>query len=199
MDPDVALAARLAEDLDAAFAGLVAAHTDRLYTIALRLLGDPRDAEEVAQDGLVRAHRAIAGYDPDRIRALRLRPWLASIVVRLARNRRRRAIDRRPPIDLTAFIGGAAEPRAAAAAEPATAVLAADLAARLGVALDALPAPMRAAVVLRHVTGMSVAEVAETLGRPEATVRSDTHRGLERLRSTLARTDPELFAQETDR
>ena len=39
------------------------AHQDRLYTIALRMLGDPRDAEEAAQDALVRAYRALAGYD----------------------------------------------------------------------------------------------------------------------------------------
>lgn len=199
MDPDVALAARLADDLDGAFAALVTAHADRLYTIALRLLGDPRDAEEVAQDGLVRAHRAIATYDPDRIRALRLRPWLAAIVVRLARNRRRRAVDRRPPTDLAALTGGAAEPHASDATDPAAAAFAADLARRLGAALDALPQPMRAAVVLRHVAGMPVSEVAEALGRREATVRSDTHRGLDRLRAILDRTDPELAAQEADR
>ena len=92
MDADVALAARLATDLDGSFRALVTAHEDRLYTIALRLLGDHRDAEEVAQDAFVRAYRAMAGYDADRIRQLRLRPWLASIVVNLSRNRRRRRL-----------------------------------------------------------------------------------------------------------
>ena len=43
------------------------AHQDRLYSIALRMLGDPRDAEEAAQDALVRAYRALAGYDAARI------------------------------------------------------------------------------------------------------------------------------------
>lgn len=199
MDPDLALAARLADDLDGTFAALVGGHADRLYTIALRLLGDPRDAEEAAQDAFVRAYRAIASYEPERIRALRLRPWLASIVVRLSRNRRRRAADRRPPTDIEGTIGGPREPRSGATTEPPTAALAADLARRLAAALDALPAPMRAAIVLRHVAGLPVAEVAEALGRPEATVRSDTHRGLERLRAILARTDPELAAQEIAR
>ncbi len=90
MDTDAALANRLARDLDAAFPALVADHQDRLYTIALRLLGDRRDAEEVAQDALVRAFRAMPGYPRERMAALRLRPWLASIAVNLARNRRRR-------------------------------------------------------------------------------------------------------------
>src|SRR3954468_12042777 len=97
MDTDAALASRLAMDLEAAFPDLVDRHRDRLYTIALRLLGDRRDAEEVAQDALVGAFRAIQGYRPERTAELRLRPWLASITVNLARNRRRRADDRRPP------------------------------------------------------------------------------------------------------
>ena len=100
MDTDAALAARLSRDLEAAFPDLVTEHQDRLYTIALRLLGDRRDAEEVAQDALVRAFRAMAGYPRDRTASLRLRPWLASIAVNLARNRRRRLDDRRPPNQL---------------------------------------------------------------------------------------------------
>ena len=44
---------------------------------------------------------------------------------------------------------------------------------------------MRAAVVLRHVDGLSVAETAEALGRPEGTVKAQVARGLERLRRLL--------------
>ena len=89
MDDDE-LTESLARDLDASFEALVRAHADRCYSIALRVLGNPHDAEEVAQDALVRAYRAIGGYHPDRVRALRLRPWLATIVVNLCRNRNRR-------------------------------------------------------------------------------------------------------------
>src|ERR687894_2555742 len=87
---DDTLPGALAADLDTAFERLVRSHQDRLYTIALRMLGDPRDAEEVAQDAFVRAYRAIEGYDAQRTRELRLRPWLAAIVVNLCRNRARR-------------------------------------------------------------------------------------------------------------
>src|SRR5213593_5180390 len=100
MDADIALTSHLARDLETGFPALVEAHQDRLYTIALRLLGDRRDAEEVAQDALVRAFRAMRGYQRERVAALRLRPWLASIAVNLARNRRRRAEDRQPPNQL---------------------------------------------------------------------------------------------------
>jgi RNA polymerase sigma-70 factor (ECF subfamily) len=79
MDDDDRLVTALADDLDRAFDALVVAHQDRLYTIALRSLGDPGDAEEAAQDAFVRAYRALAGYESSRIRELRLRGWLTTI------------------------------------------------------------------------------------------------------------------------
>ena len=118
MDTDVALANRLARDVDAAFPALVAEHQDRLYTIALRLLGDRRDAEEVAQDALVRAFRAMHGYPRERIAALRLRPWLASIAVNLARNRRRRLDDRQPPGSLEPMLDAGYDPPSDARGAP---------------------------------------------------------------------------------
>ena len=87
MDTDSQLLSALAKDLDGTFEALVLAHQDRLYSIALRMMGDPRDAEEAAQDALVRAYRALASYPTERIRELRLRPWLATIVLNLCRTR----------------------------------------------------------------------------------------------------------------
>jgi RNA polymerase sigma factor (sigma-70 family) len=101
MDTDDALAHRLAHDLDGTFEALVLAHQDRLYTIAHRFLGNGHDAEEVTQDALVRAYQALAGYDDARIRALRLRPWLATIVLNLCRNRATGRIRRRTPCHST--------------------------------------------------------------------------------------------------
>src|SRR5262245_47381975 len=109
MDSDALLASRLAADLDAALPTLLADHHDRRYPIALRLLGEPRDAEEVAQDAFVRAYRAMGAYDAERIRTLKLRPWLASIVVNLARNRRRRLDEKRPPLQLEPIVEAGGE------------------------------------------------------------------------------------------
>ncbi|HEX9549458.1 MAG TPA: RNA polymerase sigma factor, partial [Candidatus Limnocylindrales bacterium] len=173
---------------------LLGAHQDRCYSIALRLLGDPRDAEEVAQDAFVRAYRAMTGYEPDRIRSLRLRPWLASIVVNLARNRRRRLDERTPPLQLEPIVEAGGE-----AAIPGTAASPHERAARretirgLAAALMALPPGPRAAVILRHVDGLSVAETATALDRPEGTVKAQTSRGLALLRTILT-TDPDLTA-----
>ena len=178
---DAELAAALSVDLDGAFERLVLAHQDRLYTIAVRLLGDGRDAEEVTQDGLVRAYRAIASYEPERIRALTLRAWLAAIVVNLARNRYRRRPG--PTAELPADRrdeDASTVPHEVAARRESAGVWAALLAD--------LPALYRAPVVLRHVDGLSFAEIAEILGRPEGTVKAQVHRGLARLRTAwLAR------------
>ena len=185
MDTDAALARRLARDVDAAFPALVLGHQDRLFTIALRLLGDRRDAEEVAQDALVRAFRAMRDYPSERVAALRLRPWLASIAVNLARNRRRRHDDRQPPSSLEPMLEAGYDPPAPARGAPATAADRRETQRELAAALLRLTPAVRSAIVLRHVDGLSVAEVAEALGRPEGTVKAQVHRGLRELRAVL--------------
>ncbi|HET9853292.1 MAG TPA: RNA polymerase sigma factor [Candidatus Limnocylindrales bacterium] len=185
MDTDAALATRLSRDLEAAFPDLVTGHQHRLYTIALRLLGDRRDAEEVAQDALVRAFRAMAGYPRDRTATLRLRPWLASIAVNLARNRRRRLDDRRPPNQLEPMLDAGFDLAGDARQRPEEAANRRDTQRELAAALLHLTPAVRAAIVLRHVDGLSVAETAEALGRPEGTVKAQVHRGLRELRLLL--------------
>jgi RNA polymerase sigma factor (sigma-70 family) len=185
MDSDEALARRLARNVDAAFPVLVAEHADRLFTLALRLLGDRRDAEEVAQDALVRAFRAMRDYPPERVASLRLRPWLASITVNLARNRRRRHDDRQPPGSLEPMLDAGFDPPTDLRSAPATTVDRHETQRELAEALLRLTPVVRTAIVLRHVDGLSVAEVAEALGRPEGTVKAQVHRGLRELRAIL--------------
>src|SRR6187455_2451196 len=122
MDTDSQLIDALAGDLDGSFEALVLAHQDRIYSIALRMLGDPRDAEEAAQDAFVRAYRALAGYDAARIREVRLRPWLATIVLNLCRSRLSRRGSVRASLSLDAALPGELEPRTDAARGPAETV-----------------------------------------------------------------------------
>jgi RNA polymerase sigma factor (sigma-70 family) len=180
---DQALANDLAHDLDAAFEPLVRAHADRCYSIALRVLGNPHDAEDVAQDALVRAYRALAGYEAARIRELRLRPWLATIVVNLCRNRARRA---RASTPLDGLAEAGLEPVAPAREGPAAMAQATDERERLAVLLASLPERYRVPVVLRHVDDLTYAELAEVLGRPEGTLKAQVHRGLAMLRAAAA-------------
>jgi RNA polymerase sigma-70 factor (ECF subfamily) len=189
MDTDSTLITALARDLDGSFEALVLAHQDRLFSIALRLLGDRRDAEEAAQDAFVRAHRALATYEPERILDLRLRPWLATIVLNLCRSRLTRRAARaaiaRPALSLDATELGTLEPRANPSAEPATTVVRRDARESWATLLLNLPPAYRTAVVLRHVDGLSYPEVAIALDRPEGTVKAQVHRGLALLRTAF--------------
>lgn len=183
MDTDDELTAGLSTDLDGTFEALVLAHQDRLYSIALRVLGNEADAEEAAQDAFVRAYRALAGYERARIRELRLRPWLATIVLNLCRSRRARGAAARSTLSLDAALPVGREPRTKHSAGPAAV---ADRRAGSEVwatLLLGLPPAQREAVVLRHVDGLSYPELAAVLGRPEGTVKAQVHRGLGRLRA----------------
>jgi len=181
---DAGLARALADDLDAAFERLVRDQVDRLYSIALRLTGDRRDAEEIAQDALVRAYRALSTYDDERITALRLRPWLTTICLNAARNRRRRQADRQPPVSLSVVaVDPDAGPLVDAGAGPEAAATAASERDRWAALLGQLPRRYREPVILRHVDELSYLEMAEVLGRSEGTLRAQVHRGLAMLRA----------------
>src|SRR5438874_10533153 len=71
------------------FERMVHDHQDRLYALGYALTGNRHDAEEVAQDTLLRAYRALLTYPPERVRDLKQRPWLHQIAVNVARNRYR--------------------------------------------------------------------------------------------------------------
>lgn len=171
---DAELTARLATDLDGSFEAVVLAHQDRLFTIAHRVGGDRHDAEELVQDALVRAYRALAAYPPERIRDLRLRAWLTTILLNAGRNRAR---NRRVQTTELAF-----EPGAEPASDPLVRRDERETWTRL---LADLSPAQRTAVVLRHVDGLSYAEIAAATGRPEGTVKAHVHRGLAALRKAL--------------
>ena len=187
MDDDALLRA-IARDLDRGFEVLVRGHQDRIYSIALRLTGDAGDAEEVAQDTFLRAYRALGTYEAKRIRELHLRAWLATIAINLCRNR---AARRRPrTVSLSGPIGDPAEvehllPPAPASESPAGIVARREGAERWALLVADLPDRYRAAVVLRHVDGLSYEEMSEVLGRPEGTVKAQVHRGLALLRAAF--------------
>ena len=187
---DTELARRLALGLDESFEILVRAHVDRCHSIALRMTGSLHDAEEIAQEALVRAYRALGSYPPDRIRELQVRPWLATIVLNLCRNRAR-SRPRVADTSLATLVAAGIEPAAGPDTDPAVIALAGDARERLAGHLAALPERYRAPVVLRHVDDLSYAELAAVLGRPEGTLKSQVHRGLALLREAMAGTDLE--------
>lgn len=181
MDED--LRTGLATDLDGTFEALVRAHQDRLFSLALRFLGDAADAEEVVQDGFVRVYRALAGYEAQRIRDLEVRPWLSSIVLNLCRTRYRRRTRTR-----MAVVSGGLDDRrlpAPAADTPHERSARREATEHWADLVGRLPVLYRAAVVLRHVDGLSYEEMSHVLGRPEGTVKAQVHRGLALLRAAV--------------
>jgi RNA polymerase sigma-70 factor (ECF subfamily) len=183
---DETLTAALAVDLDGAFEALVRAYQDRLYAFGLRLTGSPRDAEEIAQDAFVRAYRALARYPAEQVRTLKLRAWLFQVTVNVARNRAR---TRRPPETALASVDGSrdglAELPADDAEQPEQIAERHDEQDRVAAVVASLPERYRAAVVLRHIQGLSYGEIAAVLGQPAGTVKSNVHRGVAYLRAAL--------------
>jgi RNA polymerase sigma factor (sigma-70 family) len=172
------LAVRLSKDVDTVFPEVVQVLSPGLYSGALRMLGHRQDAEDITQDALISAYRALGEYPPDRVAALRLPGWLWTIAANLCRNRlRQRSRKTTLPLDGPEPADGGAGPDERA--------LQSDLGDQLSAHLLTLSWPMRSAVVLRHVVGLTTDEISTALGRPSATVRSDIHRGLERLRHLL--------------
>jgi RNA polymerase sigma factor (sigma-70 family) len=173
---------RLVVDLDVGFAELMRVHERVVFSVALRLSTRSADAEDLAAEAFLRAYRALRGYDATRIRGLRIRPWLLTILRNTARNAARDAARRPGPAP-------AFEPPEPAVAEPSPEQqvereLTQREWARL---LGRLPEAQRTAVVLRHVEGLSIAEIAEILGCPEGTAKSHVSRGLATLRALLSR------------
>ena len=183
---DKDLSAALAANLDAAFEQLVLCYQRRLYAFALRMCGSPEDAEEIVQDALVRAYRALKVYPGERVRALALRPWLFQITVNVARNRAR---VRRPAVlslqrhDEAEVVEPADDERE----QPEIRAEHSERQRELAALVLELPARYRAAVVLRHVDGLSYGEIAGILDQPVGTVKANVHRGVRALRETLVR------------
>jgi RNA polymerase sigma-70 factor (ECF subfamily) len=180
---DEDLRRRLATDLDAAFEQLVLAYQHRLFAFALRICGQTQDAEEITQDALLRAYRALSTYPAQRISALAVRPWLFQITLNVARNRLRTP---RPFIEpLGLGDDGGIEPRAAARDQPAQQYERAESERELAAVILRLPDRYRAAVVLRHVAGLGYGEIAAITGQPVGTIKANVHRGVRILRSAL--------------
>lgn len=158
-----------------AFRILIERETRAVYGASLRILGNRADAEDVAQEAFVAAFRAIGSYRGDGT----LRAWLLRIATRLSLRRR---ASRREAVD----ISDVGEPAALVdRTEPSRVVVAAEHDESIRRAVASLPDPYRETVALRFFADLSLAEVADTTGRPLNTVKTHLRRGLERLRPIL--------------
>jgi len=156
---------------------IVRAYQGIAFRTAYLLCGSAADAEEAAQDGFVKAYRALGRFR----RGAPLKPWLLRIVANEARNRRR-AAGRREGLALRA----AAENRPGdAVPSPEAALLGGESRRRLLEAVERLSDEHRDAVACRYLLELSEEETAAALGIRRGTVKSRLARALERLRAEL--------------
>lgn len=154
---------------DSEFADFVRAHRGSLMATA-RLLaaGDPHLAEDLVQTSLIRVYLAWG-----RARSGNPVAYARRTLVNCSTDHRRRGFTRRE--HSRSELPETVAPEAGAE----------DLDAALIVALGTLPPRMRAAIVLRHVHDLSVEKTADALGCSAGTVKSQTSRGLDKLRTVL--------------
>ena len=165
---------------------LVKTYQSQIYAFALRLLRNPFDAQEVAQDAFIKAHQALTRkYDEDACRNLSLRPWLFRIAHNEAHNRlrARRSPGQEPlPLDDRRSDGMSRN-----GDDPGKALEDDQRRQLLEAALTRLKSDVREVIVLRFYEGLPYAEIAEVLSIAESAARGKAFRALRELRGILTR------------
>jgi RNA polymerase sigma factor (sigma-70 family) len=170
------LVARARRGDHAAYAQLVAEHQDVAFRAAYLISGGAAEAEDAAQEGFVKAFRALGRFRE----GAPFRPWLLTIVTNEARNRRR-AAGRRANLVLRVE---EAEPVGSARSAEDEAISRVERDELLR-ALERLRPADREIVSYRYLLGLDEAETAQALGCARGTVKSRLSRALERLRGEL--------------
>ncbi|MBM4368502.1 MAG: RNA polymerase sigma factor [Deltaproteobacteria bacterium] len=168
-----------------AFASLVAPHIDTLYTLCLRMTGSRVEAEDLAQDAIVRAIQQHRAYDPNRP----FRPWLLTVTANLCRDRVRSTWWQRVVEMVRAPVALSADAEDMALGEEREACVRR--------ALGTLPAMYREALSLYHLEDMSYAEMVVITGVSESALKQRVRRGTQMLEVALRRLYPELHLGRT--
>jgi RNA polymerase sigma-70 factor (ECF subfamily) len=180
---------------DAAFAEIVARHRSRIHAVALGVLRNQADAEEITQDTFIRAHRALARFRGDSS----LSTWLHRIALNLARNRywyffrRRRHVTQSLDCPLRAGDPATFADRVAdEAPDQIRTLMLEEFSALVAACVRRLEARPREILLLRTVRDLSYEEIAAELGIGLGTVKSRLARARESLRQLLEQTCPDL-------
>lgn len=162
----------------AEFEALVEEHSNFVYNVAFKMMGNPEDAEDVAQEAFLSAYRAFHRFRGES----RASTWLYRITVnaalmrlrktKLARQLTQTGLEDMEVVDWTA--------------SPAKEAANTELGEKLQDGIGRLDADLRAAVVLRDVQGLSNGEAAEALDITVAAVKSRLHRARVLLRKYLS-------------
>jgi len=181
-DPEL-LGAHVAGDPDA-FAILFRRHRDRLWGVALRTMGNPEDAADALQDGMISAFRRADSFRGE----AQVTTWLHRVVVNACLDRLRAQKIRAAsalPDDLDEYAGRGSLSTADQTLAPEDAALADERRRLVLTALATLPHEQRAALILVDMEGYPVADVAEMLDCAVGTIKSRCSRGRVKLAGLL--------------
>lgn len=175
MQEDVILVQQCLNGDESSMRALLEKYQNLIYSLCLRMLGHPEDAEDVAQESLVRVFRNLQKWDQQRP----LRPWLMTI----AANRCRTALERRSklPSQNDLAIDLAAEKREHSRHEQDEV----DLGEELELALGELREEYRTCFVMYHQEELSYQEIGEVLDCPQGTIKTWLHRARAQLAERL--------------
>ena len=170
---DAQLAERVKAGDSAAFDTLVRRHMQRAFAVAMRLLGQQQDAEDLVQEAFLATLEKIDSFDSQREFA----PWFSRILVNRCLNARKSRA-RRSTVDVPAeAVSNRASPLVEAERS--------ELRNHLKKALQLLPERQRAIVTMFDVEGFSSPEIAEIMGISDGTVRWHLHQARRVLREAL--------------
>ena len=161
----------------AAFELLAGAHADRLFAVLLRLLGDRAEAEDVAQEVMLRAWRGIGRFRG----SSSFFTWLYRIAV----NEASRSLGRRSRQPGSGSADAAVSLTAPAEQQPEQQAERAELRRAVGDALAGLTPAQRTAVVLRDIEGLPTSAAAEIAGVSQAAFKSRLHEARLKLRAAI--------------
>ncbi len=155
-------------------------HLDAVYRVALRLSGDPSQAEDLSQETMLKAYRSWHQYQP----GTNARAWLLTILRHTFINQYRRTKHHKATVDVTE-VEHYTVFHDVQDADPEGTFFDQIIDEEIYQAIDALPDEFRETVVLSDVEGLSYAEIAEITGVPVGTVKSRLYRGRRLLQKQL--------------
>lgn len=200
-EDELLLAQRAAEGDERAFDRIMRRYNQRLFRLAVSIVGEQGEAEDILQESYVRAYYRLSSYTGQG----GLGAWLARIVRNEAIDRLRTRSSRRRRISLESDLGYQFDGPGFVGTAPAEEMLSSpemaaerdDMKQILERAIATLPVQFRTVFMLREVEGLSVEETATYLGIPAATVKTRDHRARALLRAHLSQqmegTFPQLY------
>ena len=192
MIEDTTLVRRTLSGDQEAFSSLVEKYKDPVFNVAYRMLGNPTEAEDVAQEAFVRAYTQLHTYKETH----RFSTWLLSIASHLSIDQLRRRRFLALPLENVPFLEWIAD----VGPGPEQSALRHETADDMQRILDTLPVKYRAVLLLRYWHDFSYEEIAHTLDLTPALVKARLHRARELVARTMKAQglDMTLASEETD-